>query len=442
MSAIPSNVETASGFIFKEVTISSARLTVDVRVENVVSDLDIYEHIDKPYLTGAIVFNDTESIFSNIDFIGGETVTVVLQSTRAGSVEIRKNFYVVSIINAIKVNDSNQTIALSLVEDIGYKSNLFSISKAYDDTGFKMIEKIAKEFLAKDVVKFGDEFQEKFRVIVPYLNPIDAMCWIRNRSTNKDGLPFYLYSTLVGNSLVFKDLGTILESLVMNKTKPYSYWHSASSSDDVTAQRRTIYNYSYTKAENLFRLIDDGVVGADYQYLNTLTGAHRRIKFDVMKDVFDPMLTQATAGNKPKSFPFDPKLNHENIPYNELSSRQVTQVSSAGVFNEQSFSALSYSAEKTDAAYKRRASSRAAVKFLGKAPLNIVVNGYDFLDGEYSTTISNKIRLEFIKSSIPNEGDDRKDPKLSGDYIIYAARHMFKRERYDVALNCVKIGNT
>jgi hypothetical protein len=440
--AVAPNLETVAGFIFKEVTISSARLPIDVRIENVVSDLDIYEHIDKPYLTGSIVFNDTESIFSNIDFIGGETINIVLESTRQGSVEIRKNFYVVSIINAIKVNDNNQTIALALVEDIGYKSNLFSISKAYDDVGFRMIENIAREYLGREVIKVGDEFQEKFRVIVPYLNPIDAMCWIRNRSTNKNGLPFYLYSTLVGNSLVFKDLGTILESLVMNKTKPYSYWQSASTSDDTTTQRRTIYSYSYTKAENLFRLIDDAVVGAGYTYLNTLTGAHRSIKFDVMKDVFNPMLDNATVGNKPKSFPFDPKFNHENIPYNELSSRQITQVSSAGVFNEGNMAALSYSAERTDAAYKRRAASRAVNKFLGKAALNVVVNGYDFLDGENNTTISNKIRLEFIKSSTPKEGDNRKDPKLSGDYVIYATRHMFKRERYDIALNCVKIGNT
>ena len=70
-----------------------------------------------------------------------------------------------------------------------------------------------------------------------------------------------------------------------------------------------------------------------------------------------------------------------------------------------------------------------------------MVNGYDFIDGQSSTTIGNKLKIEFINSTIHSDGEDRKDPKRSGDYLIYATRHMFKKERYDLALSCVKIGN-
>ena len=31
--------------------------------------------------------------------------------------------------------------------------------------------------------------------------------------------------------------------------------------------------------------------------------------------------------------------------------------------------------------------------------------------------------------------------KASGDYLVFAARHMFKRETYDISLQCVKMAN-
>ena len=74
--------------------------------------------------------------------------------------------------------------------------------------------------------------------------------------------------------------------------------------------------------------------------------------------------------------------------------------------------------------------------------LTMTVNGEDFIDGDKHSTIGNNLRCEFLRS-IPetDRDDDKLDPKKSGDYLIYAAKHMFKREKYDLILNCVKIGN-
>ena len=33
------------------------------------------------------------------------------------------------------------------------------------------------------------------------------------------------------------------------------------------------------------------------------------------------------------------------------------------------------------------------------------------------------------------------DKRKSGDYLIFASRFFFKKERFDLALTCVKLGN-
>jgi hypothetical protein len=72
----------------------------------------------------------------------------------------------------------------------------------------------------------------------------------------------------------------------------------------------------------------------------------------------------------------------------------------------------------------------------------MIVSGLDFLDGDKHSTIGNNIAVEFTKSSADrNRASSQVDTRRSGNYTILAARHMFKKERYDIALSCVKLGN-
>ena len=80
-----------------------------------------------------------------------------------------------------------------------------------------------------------------------------------------------------------------------------------------------------------------------------------------------------------------------------------------------------------------------------KAPLTIVVNGFDFISGEANLTIGRKIDVEFLSSDTgvhPLYGE-RRNKKLSGSYLIYGSNHMFNRdnETHQVKLSLVKLGN-
>lgn len=433
--------ESVDAFSLDEVIVQSDRLSIQVAIQNVTTDLDIYEHIDKPYLTASIIFIDADGIFTGMDFIGGEKVTVKLKSTRKESQAIQKVFYVTSVINTQKINDNNEAIGLQLIEDIGYYSNLININKSYFGKCGSIINDIVKDNFEKSVVQVGVDHQEKFKVIVPNLNPIEAISWIKNKATDQDGLPFFVFSSFVEDTIKFVSLSSMLEQPVMNPSMPFNYWQTASSSEDRTVQRRTILSYEYSNVENLFSLIRDGVVGSNYTYLDTLNGTQTDFQFDIMKDAFTPMIEKKVGNKNPKTLPFDKRLTFDNISINQIPNRTITQVGSGGVYNSGPINYPSYSEEMDAGNYKKKIVSRAIHKFLTKSPMSIVVNGYDFIDGSANTTIGNKLRIEFMNTALHSRSEDRKDPKRSGDYLIYATRHMFKKERYDLALNCVKMGN-
>ena len=67
-----------------------------------------------------------------------------------------------------------------------------------------------------------------------------------------------------------------------------------------------------------------------------------------------------------------------------------------------------------------------------------------FLKGDFSKTVGSNIDVQFLATL--NESTDVGeilDKKKSGKYTIYSARHMFKKtvQKYDIALNLIKIGN-
>ena len=47
-----------------------------VELKGITTDIDIYEHLEKPYLTGRIVIVDSHGLFDTINFLGSEKLTI------------------------------------------------------------------------------------------------------------------------------------------------------------------------------------------------------------------------------------------------------------------------------------------------------------------------------------------------------------------------------
>jgi len=436
--------DSSKTYKIESVLVQSERLNVDVELREVVQDIEIFEHIHKPYLTGFIYLIDNENMFQNIDILGAEKVTVAVKSLRDDTIVVKKNFYISKVLNTDKVNDNIQTVAFHITEDISYISNALNVNRYYSGKATKIIKNIASEFLGKELESTETD-KQKLSLIVPNLNPIEAMNWVCSRSTNRDGYPFFLYSTLVGDKLQFNDLGTLLQTPVMNADVTYKYSSKATKSDDPDVKRRTIFSHKFMGAtEDLIKSIQKGIVGSKYEYVDSIDEKHKSFKFDVLKDLLLPAVdTGAIQANQPNfAFSDEYKINGKSL--NRLDSRTITQVGGSGAYREVDEGAypLSYREAANAAEYKLEIISRAMDNMIKKNPLSIITDGIDFLDGDKHVTIGNNLRVEFEASKPDRDGGEKAiDVKKSGDYLIFAARHMFKKERYDVALTCIKLGN-
>jgi len=444
-----------TSYEFDSIEIQSSRLGKPVEINRIVTDLEIFEHIQKPYLTARMMIVDDSNFYQDADFQGTETVVIKIRSTEEDSIQIEKRFIVNEVEKQQKVQDNAQVILFHLVEDIYYLSSLINVNRHYTGSPRDIIERIARIELGKKV-SGGLGASQNMRVIVPNLTPIDAMQWIVNRASTNKGYPFYLYSQLVGDDLIMDDLGSLLTKVSMNAGKDIKFTASSTKSQNsmnLKVQRRAIKSHTFGSSENLLQIIRDGLLSSNYEVIDTLTEGTKKFTFNSRDDLFKKLVLDDILSKEQPNPPvnYDEVINDKELK--EYTSGYSTLIGGSMAFRDSGEGinpfkynewTNSYNETKNAAAYKLRAIQTSMDAMLKKNPLMINVNGIEFLKGDNNKTIGNNIDVVFmVTHNDAADQADKEDKKKSGKYLIYSARHMFKKsvDTYDMSLGLVKIGN-
>lgn len=476
MSAVPSSpINESQPVVYESIAIiveQENSIIERIEIASMVVDIDIYEHLDKPYLTGVMSVLDNVDLFGSLNVNGATKINMKLRLNVAEAEEggkkftplpVERTFYIDSIISSMKYQEKGEVQVIHLIEDHAYKSNQMNVNKAYAGTSTRMITRLMKKLDSERIVFSTEKDDGTMKVIIPNLSPIDAMIWIKNRSVTAEGYPMYLFTTLSGlKTLNFLDLKTMLESEVMNPKQAFTF-----SSANVSVkkdgkqnfsvpQRRVILNYEYKNTEDLYSLMSKGLMlPTTIKYINTANFSNGRnalsyagdfLSFDP-KDALDRLDPEVIKG-VPN---YDPYLKDsyidqilKDILKGNVKTSTAQVISSNAFFGKDGDQLNGYSEhgkQGESGGYKNQMIARTLDALMKINPLVITVNGADFLSGTNSTTIGNKIRVKFPRNVDDRESEFQFDPKKSGDYLIYSARHSFRGDSYTVNLTGMKLSN-
>jgi hypothetical protein len=464
--------QTAKDFVLENVSISSGYLIsgAEINITDVVTDIDIYEHLDKPYITGTVTFLDTENIYSAINFYGIEKLSLSVRLPEAEFPTIRKNFYIDKVVNSIRSSDVQPTIVLHIVEDIGYLSEFINVNKSYTGKGYKIISNILKEYLGKELSKPNNspifeetqDIQPIMQVMVPNMRPLKAADWIKDRITGEYATPFYLFSTLVNDKMHLLSLHKMLDRLPIN-SKPFVYSQGQTNSgSSINDQMYVIEKYNTPNTEDLVKLNSKGFVNSVFAFHDVTTNrtqyaGQRQSNHGSDKNqwtAFDMFGTRAIDGralgrsstvngniNIASVYPVLSKLPAKGNQQEELLHlRRESKVVSNIVSTEQ-YSSEVYGLQegRTEQQLTEMVDSKAFRNWSVNTTLDFTMSGRYFLYGDYHRTVGNKVQLAFMV--IDRSSISVKDEKTSGEYLIYSARHTFTREGYVVNLTGVKLAD-
>ena len=448
----------STSFQFETIQLLSDRLDKPVELNRIVTDIEIFENIERPYLTAKMLLVDDSNFYQEADIQGSERIYIKILSSDEEAIAVEKTFFINKVEKVEKIQDNAQVIAFSLVEDCVYFSNLLNLNRHYSGKISKIIQTIGKNVLKKEVEVLDTDNveQQNINVIVPNMHPLPAMQWLTKRATTARGYPFYLYSTLIGDKLSYRDLGSLLAAPALNAGKDIKYVVSSTKVQDtmnVIQMRRNIENHSFTGQENLLDIIRKGMISSSFEFIDTLTEKTRTFGYDAKDDLFKKLITDEILSQDQPNPPINFNEIIESKKINEYSNNHTTRIGGSMAFRDSDgvtnpFKYVnytnSYSESKSGAEYKNRIIRQSLQTMLTKNPLSINVNGIEFIKGDRHKTIGNNIYIMFMTSLAQGNGEaSPDDKKKSGKYLIYSMRHMFKKsvDKYEVSATCVKIGS-
>jgi hypothetical protein len=444
MSTKNQELETIFKFDVLEIT-ASWDPEVKIDMKTIVSDLDIFEHLDKPWMTGLIAFEDTSDILSGIGLGTNDRVEVKISRTEDPiGVFCHKFFRIDKIVEKINqgLNENTQVVLLHLIEEVWYESNAINVNKSYEGKPGQIIKSISESFLTdRTVIDYNTTVQD-MKVIVPNMTPLEAISWIKNRATTEKGYPLFVYSAMpVSSATDFfwcMDLEFMLNLEPWTEDAPFNNFASSQTSRG-RSQRRTIKAYEHKSSEDLNPLIKQGLIGARHQFIDVTDMHVEKVDYNHETDINELLTERGMKGRGvlPSHFSVhDKKLTEMATKDKTLGNRVITTIGGTEAYKG------THTIDERDkkSSYKHKPLSAAFKTLLSYDTLVAVVDGYDFTIPNHLNTIGRVMSFLFMSTqSNPETLREQFDKQKTGNYLIYAAKHSFKSEGYDVTLTAVKL---
>lgn len=423
-------------------------------VKSIISEVTLYESLDKPYVTGNVVIVDDNGMFEGITFSGTEKLRMRIDGVQADKTinppgqDEPRTYIMTGIEKMVKNENGNSSVyAFTIIDEHAFLSRSKKISKSYTGNIGDIVTRIARSELGKSVDKsytFKDTanevrpVQENMKVIVPNLTPIEAIDWLTNRATTETGSPYFMWASIHDNNLRFGNLDTMLTQDAFNQRIPFTY----NPANVATAQSNTeleqsgiVKSIHFAKMSNTLKLVEAGSHSAEYANTNLNTGQISRQHF-TFADTLDK-LGEAQVIRIEDQNVFDYQMEFNEKKLDSYPAKKYHTLTSTGVYG----GSKSYHDEFDRAKFKKKLESRSIVNHLFKNMMNIVVQGTGFFVSEASVGDIVNIQIASDNSNVDENGrrDTLIDRHKSGNCLIYDVRHTFVGTTHTVSMNVCKL---
>ena len=439
--------QSAYDYKIKDFSILNHKHFRAVNIASHVSELEIFENIERPYLTGTFNMKDDQRIYDGVGFNGTEIFQITLESPQTDGNYITKFFSIVEIVDATKASEHIEGLEIKIIENIYFNNSLNKINKAYQGTAEQIIKNILGDNLEIDMEEEDmpsiKSAQEPFVCCIPNWTALEACEYIRAKMSTDLGLPYFLYSTLNDNNLQLKSLEEILRNPSINPDNPYRFSRAFNQSKASVSQDDNVINvsaFSSKHKQNTLMQMHAGATSVQHSIIDITQGKTISYTFDV-----DELFEQVMNNNL---IPSDQvPVHHSNYEFKNKKANEYNAMHIHSVVMNNTYNGINnYLEQNTPAQFRLGACNNALRHMLFKTSMSIRVPGRLYLTG-HNASLGRQIDFIYpanntlISGAANVTADDIEDKIRSGTYVIYTARHHFNNQQHNVDMGCVKLGN-
>ena len=450
--------------------IPSARITsdrgLDLNVEDSIMELVLYENIEKPYCTGQVAIAVNDAFVDENNFMGTErlTITIDSQSNRGDAPKVPslgqsnqgRTFVMTSMESVIKSNEegTGSIYVFTLIDEHAIASKVKKISRSF---GGELPLEIEMTRLVRELGKDIDfEMQPskqgaRFKGYLPYLHPLEASEWLRDRITTDNEMPVFLYASMHRDNLVLSSLDRLMSKESFNPEKRRHYFFSgadtqkqeyedapSSGLSPVDQKQRAVKTFRAAKMQNQFNMaLQGGATGA----LIATTNLNGEPKGSYIQAKHHPitrtigLMENAGITRGGQQNVYDPQFSVEGAgPMHDNDAAIIHQILSENVYTKD-WESIHFESDIEKQFSKL--STNAMMAMLYKNAYEVTIDGSLLLREKKG--VGDIISIDIISDYLNIEEKKSLDKLKSGDFLILGTRHTFKVPNHNVVLTVTKL---
>ena len=124
----------------------------NVKINKSVFQVDIFEHLDRPFLSGQIIVKDDVNLYDTFFNVKGTERLLLVFSDASNNNPISKRFVLRKVASSRKTDETTEVLIFSIIEEIYFIDTFSQFSKAYKGTPDQIIKNILKDKLQRDLI--------------------------------------------------------------------------------------------------------------------------------------------------------------------------------------------------------------------------------------------------------------------------------------------------
>ena len=454
-------VQLAQEFKITEATITADRLgDKGYDIKQYIMELSCFEDIEKPYVTGQIVFMDDIGLIQQIKILGTEKIKLTVATAErdtVGDVSWTMEFNIVSIIQQEKTAERTEVYHINIISPHAYRDQNIKISRSYTGRLTKISEAILINHLGVEVDRSygGDqvESQDPVRIITPYISPLEAVSWLMDRATTDVGCPYYAYQTLYDqvkgvDKIRIGNLEKMMSAKAFNEEKHMLFSQArgmliageSQDKQDVIVKRVLV-----DSIQDTLKLTQEGALGANLMYIDTYTSQKFDRHFDGAK-LLERLASVGVLGEGKVAgqnvYDVEQKIEveGEEKKLTDCESRYISTISSYGTYG----SINSYADDQDQLQAMNKIRSNAIKSLLNKNMIEVTIPGISFFKskgagGASLPSVGDVIWIDFLQSATDDAKDGFLNQELSGLYLIHKCRNFYRNTVHEVIMFVTKL---
>lgn len=374
------------------------------------TQVELFESIFSPTLSGNIIINDSTNLIKNLPIIGQEKLEISFASPLFKEEPVVLSFNIYKIDNRVRVNERSQIYSLDFISEHMIKDKLTKVSRFIEGKSSDVIRKLLTMPWGLDSKKENEiELSEDIvQFVVPNWSPVKSISYFTKRALNTNHNPCYLFWEGI-DKFYFVSLESLFKSDIISEFNVSPKYIGTISPE---ANLRNIRQYNVSESFNILEDISNGVYASSYLETDII---HRTINYKTY-DYLENFKKQTHV----EQFPMLPESdNLDKLNYTTQFESNISILD-----NEID----SFDRKKYSDWYLQRKSLMGQLKSLG-------ITAY--LKGNSNLRAGQMVKIH-LPSPEPKSREQVWDDYLSGKFLVASVRHSFSQQNYNITAEFIK----